>query len=369
MILHNTKEGEYIEDKQILEKLLTIDTKDILLRSKLRVQIVTEDYKSWNYLKEYVSEFENLQLSEKAIEFNPKSYDSWYHRYFNIYKIYHNKEVFKDDEKNEQNKNFEESNCINDSKEQRVCFKKDEKSKNFEDTKISNNIKETENISNNKNTKKEIFKRDVLLCKFLLSVDKRNLHCWNYLYKTYINLNFLEKDVLNYTYLHYCGSYDSTMCIFTDVKNIGMWFYYFVDKEKQLKKYDFYIRKYASEIEIIFKEFVNKIKINEKDFDINIPVKFFSFLNKNFINEEKSIGEKNIENNSVTNNIDEYDAKFSKNELNKQLNNEIYKNNIIIEINETKYRLIKYVNEKNEKNFNLLNMLEKIKIYIIIFLI
>ncbi|KAK6089465.1 hypothetical protein P3W45_001602 [Vairimorpha bombi] len=221
MIIHNTKEGEYSEDLELLAKIQAIEnTKDPYQYCLQRLRYITEDYKSWNILKLFDTYVEQLKLNERSIEFNPKSYDAWYHRYYTFVKVLG---------------------------------------------------------SNNENINK-LRERDIGLVQILLKFDKRNLHCWNYINKLYKNnLDFVPRDATNYTYLHYCKSFNSVSCIFTDCYDHGMWLYYFTCKERELLKNLFYVRKYEKEIEIIFKEiFTGTIIIDNDQYE----EKYFDKINR-----------------------------------------------------------------------------------------
>lgn len=227
MIIHNTKEGEYSEDMELLNKIISIEnTKDPYQYCLQRLRYITEDYKSWNILKLFDTYVDQLKLNERSIEFNPKSYDTWYHRYYTFMKV------------------------------------------------LDSNIEDINKLR----------ERDIGLIQILLKFDKRNLHCWNYINKIYRNkLDFVPRDVTNYTYLHYCKSFNSISCIFTDCYDPGMWFYYFTCKERDLLKNLFYVRKYEKEIEIIFKDiFIGTIMIDDNRYEVNIPIKFINIKKNSF---------------------------------------------------------------------------------------
>ncbi|EOB12453.1 Geranylgeranyl transferase type-2 subunit alpha [Nosema bombycis CQ1] len=77
---------------------------------------ITEDYKGWNYFKQ--NNILILQITELALENNPKSYQAWYHRLY-IYKL-------------------------------------------------------------NPNLLLNQIEREIKLISLLLKFDPRNFHCWNY---------------------------------------------------------------------------------------------------------------------------------------------------------------------------------------------
>ncbi|WUR05124.1 geranylgeranyl transferase type-2 subunit alpha [Vairimorpha necatrix] len=282
MILHNTKEGEYSENVEILEKIIECDTiVNKYERYMKRLSYCTEDYKAWNYLKKKFLEDQNVILSQdfsklsqrqvkddfiksqlnctvKALGFNPKSYEAWYHRYFII----------------KNNLNLEE--------------------------------------------------KDLLL--LLIKLDKRNLHCWNYINKLYSNFDFIPKDVSNYSYLHYARGFAPLSCIFTDLKNQGMWFYYAKLREEELLEKEFYIRKYKEEICVIFREpFEGSLKMQDKTFSnmpilcLTLPLCNFEhvFVNdkifkmKKFMHNEKYFKEiEELEENCIFNKIFNLDLKW-----------------------------------------------------------
>ena len=235
MIVHNIKEGEYVEDKEILEKLKEIEKMDDLYNKYLqKVKYCTEDYKAWSYLKQKLNidnKDEQLKCTVSSIGFNPKSYESWFHRLYILKKFRYK---------------IEEKDLLN----------------------------------------------------ILIKADKRNLHCWNYINNLYGDFTFIPKDVTNYTYLHYANGFDPISCIFTDCYDQGMWFYYFTCQEKDLLKDEFYVRCYKNEMAIIFKNFfqgvINDTVINIPVKYINISVS--DELNINGINYKLELYSKHTDN-------------------------------------------------------------------------
>lgn len=243
MIIHNIKEGEYVEDKEILRAIQkAYKIEDPVRRSKEMVTLITEDYSAWNILKKDISS-EQLRLTEMAIENNPKSYQAWYHRLY-IYR-----------------------------KDPVLVLEKIE--------------------------------RETKLLKLLLEFDSRNFHCWNY--KSFLidilrdlidvegpvsddevrnirnsgikvypcsdrervtpheetirlldqhltNLRDVGKNVSNYSYLHFHGGFDLCAAVFTDPFDEGIWTFYHRKREDFLLSGGFYVRRYANRLEVHFKE-------------------------------------------------------------------------------------------------------------------
>ncbi|ADM11099.1 protein prenyltransferase subunit alpha [Encephalitozoon intestinalis ATCC 50506] len=194
MIIHNIEEGEYIEDKEALEGLLNLRLQEESIeKHKAIVQVVADDYYSWNKLKDYLllnpSDFRSqLKVCENALQGNPKSYQPWYHRKFMM-------------------ENF---------KEQREKY----------------------------------LGREDFLTKLLLDSDPRNFHCWSY--RMFFLKTKTGRDVFNYSYLHHHpDSEDPLTIIYTDPMDPTSWEYFYLWRERKRIRHGMYIRRFRNRLEIL----------------------------------------------------------------------------------------------------------------------
>ncbi|CAD25135.2 PROTEIN FARNESYL TRANSFERASE ALPHA SUBUNIT [Encephalitozoon cuniculi GB-M1] len=197
MIVHNVEEGQYTEDKAALEELLKLRSLPESIEKHMAiVQMVADDYFSWNKLKEHLlsnpSDFgTQLRICENALRGNPKSYQPWHHRKFMMERF-------------------------------------------------------------QKQREKHLGRED-FLTKLLLDSDPRNFHCWNY------RMLFLRtrtgRDLFNYSYLHHCsGSEDPLSIIYTDPLDPTCWEYFYIWRERRRMRRGMYIRRYSKHLEIRFEE-------------------------------------------------------------------------------------------------------------------
>lgn len=88
MIRHNTKKSQKVDstNSQITSPLQSAyEMPDSYEKHCKIVLLNPDDYNSWNYLKNSLTDNnlkEQFKLTELAIQSNPKSYSSWFHRYF-----------------------------------------------------------------------------------------------------------------------------------------------------------------------------------------------------------------------------------------------------------------------------------------------
>ncbi|KAM0671442.1 subunit alpha of protein prenyltransferase [Ordospora colligata] len=208
MIVHNVKEGEYIEDQECTDQLKKIlKQEDSVEKHMELVQISTDDYMSWNILKQHLiahrTQF-NAQLSvcENALRSNPKSYQAWHHRKFMMQK-------------------FDEE------------------------------------------AQMHLRKEDVLTA-YLLSFDPRNFHCWNY--RMQVIGKKAARDLFNYSYLHHNMDEDPVAIVYTDPLNLVGWEYLYVHRETRRMKNGMYIRIAEGQMEVVFeKPFAGELVIESMD--------------------------------------------------------------------------------------------------------
>ncbi|EOB12774.1 protein farnesyl transferase alpha subunit [Nosema bombycis CQ1] len=308
MILHGVKEGHLKEELDLINRIefiLSLEDKDKMYSELL--PFITEDYKGWNYLKQ--NNILILQITELALENNPKSYQAWYHRLY-IYKL-------------------------------------------------------------NPNLLLNQIEREIKLISLLLKFDPRNFHCWNYKEgirkilelegvkegssedgdedvvkkggcneegvnkgdtegeslknskgdtnnptphtplkntttpHTHLkSLNSIQYNISNYSFLHSYGNFDPCAAIFTDPYEDCVWFYFTLKREEYLLRKGFYIRKYRDRLEIHFKEIYSGdliFNLDKKQIKINIkfPTKIYSIKNtkSNDLNND-------IKSNDVNMNVD-----------------------------------------------------------------
>ncbi|AFN82572.1 protein prenyltransferase subunit alpha [Encephalitozoon romaleae SJ-2008] len=195
MIIHNVEEGEYIEDNDAFDRLLKLRSKEESIeKHKEIVQLVSDDYFSWNKLKEYLlanpSDFRSqLKVCENSLRSNPKSYQPWHHRKFMM-------------------KNFQRQ-------------------------------------------REKYLDREDFLTKLLLDSDPRNFHCWNY--RMSILNTKTGRDLFNYSYLHHHqDSEDPLSIIYTDPLDPTSWEYFYLWRERKRMRNGLYIRRYKDHLEIRF---------------------------------------------------------------------------------------------------------------------
>ncbi|EOB12789.1 Geranylgeranyl transferase type-2 subunit alpha [Nosema bombycis CQ1] len=293
MILHGVKEGHLKEELDLIKRIksiLSLEDKDKMYLELL--PFITEDYKGWNYFKK--NNILILQITELALENNPKSYQAWYHRLY-IYKL-------------------------------------------------------------NPNLLLNQIEREIKLISLLLKFDPRNFHCWNYkegirkilelegvkedgsyeegvkkgdtegeilkytkggaegdkdnyplkntntplkdttplTLTTHLkSLNSIQYNISNYSFLHSFGNFDPCAAIFTDPYEDCVWFYFTLKREEYLLRKGFYIRKYRDRLEIHFKEIYSGdliFNLDKKQIKINIkyPTKIYSIKNNDLNNDIKS---------------------------------------------------------------------------------
>lgn len=202
MIIHNVEEGQYAEDEETLEELMETRRKDDTVEKHYGiVQIVTDDYLSWNRLKDrlmlHPQEFDTqLRVNENALRNNPKSYQVWYHRTFMMERFPEQRE-----------------RCLH---------------------------------------------REDLLTGVLLSLDPRNFHCWNYRMFLFGGESDTGHDLFNYSYLHHnpCR-HDPLSVIYTDPLDDVGWEYLLVCREHRRLRNGVYVRRYPTLLEIRFKDCFN----------------------------------------------------------------------------------------------------------------
>lgn len=198
MIIHNVEEGRYTEDSETLEELKRIkEEEDTMEKHGKIVQIVTDDYLSWNKLKDFLllnpQEFETqLRINENALRNNPKSYQAWYHRRF----------------------------MMGSFPEQRVKH----------------------------------LDREDFLTALLLDSDPRNFHCWNYRMSVLGSDKSGVRDLFNYSYLSHHSNFDPIPIIYTDPLDATGWECFYVHRERKRLEKGVYIRKYRNDVEIRFRD-------------------------------------------------------------------------------------------------------------------
>lgn len=195
MIIHNVEEGEYVEDSDAFDRLIELRSKEESVeKHKEIVQLVSDDYFSWNKLKEYLlanpSDFRSqLKVCENSLRGNPKSYQPWHHRKFMM--------------------------------------------KSFQ------------------GQKEKYLAREDFLTKLLLDSDPRNFHCWNY--RMAILNTKTGRDLFNYSYLHHHqGFEDPLSIIYTDPLDPTCWEYFYLWRERKRMRNGLYIRRYKEHLEIRF---------------------------------------------------------------------------------------------------------------------
>ncbi|KAH9411950.1 hypothetical protein HK407_02g03970 [Ordospora pajunii] len=210
MIVHNVKEGEYIEDQECTERLKRLlEQKDSVQKHMAIVQISTDDYMSWNILKQHLMAHRNefstqLSVCENALRSNPKSYQAWNHRRFMMLE-------------------FEEE------------------------------------------AQKYAREEDALTAR-LLNFDPRNFHCWNY--RMQVIGNKTARDLFNYSYLHHNMDEDPISIVYTDPLSPVGWEYLYVHREARRMKSGMYIRIGEGCMEVVFeKPFVGELVIEVEAMD------------------------------------------------------------------------------------------------------
>ncbi|AFM97853.1 protein prenyltransferase subunit alpha [Encephalitozoon hellem ATCC 50504] len=194
MIIHNVEEGEYTDDKDALDKILKLKLQEESVgKHKEIVQMVSDDYFSWNKLKEHLlanpSDFKDqLKVCENSLRNDPKSYQAWYHRKFMMKSFQVQREKYLD--------------------------------------------------------------REDFLTKLLLESDPRNFHCWNY--RMAILNTRPVRDLFNYSYLHHSCSEDPLSIIYTDPLDPTCWEYFYLWRERKRMENGLYIRGYRGRLEIRF---------------------------------------------------------------------------------------------------------------------
>lgn len=240
MIKHGiSKEYEYENTTDEIIKVRLMD--DSVEKHERMVLLNPDDYNSWNYLKRQFlngkkEDFERqMKLTQKAIEENPKSYHSWFHRY-----LFFNK--------------------MNNNKDDKILVEDEELIKN----KINNNKDE---INKNKDEDDEI-----KLCSLLLKFDPRNFHCWNYCKKNHFRI---KTDLHNFTSMHY-DEFDENI-LFLDPNDEGGW-RIFERREKIAGR----MRIDQRGMEIVFEDpFKGMIKIKGNEINIDRPTKRVFLSNNN----------------------------------------------------------------------------------------
>lgn len=170
MIKHGIPK-EYIDENPTEEIIKVRQMEDCLEKHEKMVLLNPDDYNSWNYLKRHFSIFKEegfvlkqMELTQRAIMENPKSYHSWFHRH--------------------------------------LFFQH-----------LTNGMDDNSITNHEMNVKKEIG-----LCKMLLKFDPRNFHCWNYCKKNHFRI---ENNLHNFTSMHY-SNFDESV-LFLDPNDEGGW--------------------------------------------------------------------------------------------------------------------------------------------------
>nr|XP_013180939.1 unnamed protein product [Papilio xuthus] len=289
MILHGVKEGHLKEELDLIkriESILSLEDKDKMYLELL--PFITEDYKGWNYFKQ--NNILILQITELALENNPKSYQAWYHRLY-IYELNPNllinqieREIklisllLKFDPRNFHCWNYKEGiRKILELEGVKEGSSEDGEGSNekgdVECLKDAEEGNEGESLKNSKGDTNNPTPH---------TTPHKDTHTS---LTTHLNsLNSIQYNISNYSFLHSYGNFDPCAAIFTDPYEDCVWFYFTLKKEEYLLRKGFYIRKYRDRLEIHFKEIYSGdliFNLDKKQIKINIkyPTKIYSIKN------------------------------------------------------------------------------------------
>lgn len=197
MIVHGVREGEYADDEDVLNELAALRAATGISKHLGIVQIVADDYFSWNILKDHLLVHPEhfgaqLRANENALRANPKSYQAWHHRQFMMARFPAQREACR--------------------------------------------------------------AREDILTSLLLKADPRNFHCWKYRMHMFAGEDGSCRDLFNYSYLHYHPEHDPLPIVYTDPMDAAGWEYLRVCRETARLRAGAYIRRYPRCIEVRFRE-------------------------------------------------------------------------------------------------------------------
>jgi geranylgeranyl transferase type-2 subunit alpha len=238
MIVHNVEQGQLSEDIETLIELSEIEEEpESIDRHKRLVKIVTDDYNSWNILKEHLwrnpDDFESqLDVTERALEAMTKSYQAWHHRIYMMEKL---RELHRD-----------------------------------------------EAVEHVDELYRRYLKRDDYLTSVLLKADPRNFHCWNYRMRLFKELGSkVDCDVYNYSYLHHSCVHDPLALIFSDPRSSAAWEHFYARREMDRLRRGAYLRVFPDRIELRLRDVLHgrlALRLDGKEVSVSqaAPTKFIS---------------------------------------------------------------------------------------------
>ncbi|TBU08286.1 putative subunit alpha of protein prenyltransferase [Hamiltosporidium magnivora] len=309
MIRHGQEKGSLKEDEFLLKeyfKLKDIEMDDLESVKRI-VQIIPDYYPAWNILKGYLKlNFgdwpDQLRLSQKAIEFNPKSYQAWHHRrcVFEViqYHLYKKHSNFNTDDEIPFETSFDIEFHPNIELVTQKTPRKQVKFTNLIIPILAHTFYTDEKGLYIKNYG-IIYEQELELTAAFLGVDERNFHCWNFrrflVENDDLPFKMYNKDFSNYSCIHhfYNKKYTDNEIIskiFTCPYDEGLWQYYWVMEETQMFKNGVYMKIFDDKIEIKFKDKYKGtlyIKIGDKKIKVDKKVSYKNITVISKIKKEK----------------------------------------------------------------------------------
>lgn len=103
MIRHGVEESCSESNESEIQKITEVmEMDESLEKHSLMVLLNPDDYNSWNFLKKHFEGVDDklsfiekqLELTQEALQVNPKSYSTWFHRFYFFSKLRNKKEQF-----------------------------------------------------------------------------------------------------------------------------------------------------------------------------------------------------------------------------------------------------------------------------------